>query len=295
AIDLYFKSIPPPEWAYLGYLKAIKPYCISEARSLDDQKVIWRKYYITYLSNLIIREKDEARKKYAICLIQQAWGVVPRIVSCGLFAVIQLGGGVVPSLKDFWNDVKIEKELINKEVCMDVEWNLINLDCSLYPSTSKATFDKKSQMDALEVLDVSRTQKAKEYANKVSSKIGLKRTQKQSMTPPNKHARFSDNESESNEITIEDDSFLDDNTERDLKNMTFDEFVKGFKNESNWKLKDGRRIIDVLTSNVARVVNIFSDESKKERTPYIKIWDFHQSSIYPHNFKTECTHGSETI
>ncbi|CAG8496457.1 4488_t:CDS:2, partial [Gigaspora rosea] len=215
-------------------------------------------------------------------------GVVSRIVSCGLFAVIQLGGGVVPPKRlcelsgwppeeeDFWNDVKIEKELINEEVCMDIEWNLLNLDCSLYPSTSKVTFDKKSQMDALEVLDISRTQKAKEFVNKVSSKLGLKRTQKHSLTPPNKHARLSDNESEANASTSEDsedDSLLDDNTERDLKNMTYDEFVKGFKNESNesnWKLKNGRRIIDVLTENVARVSTIFSGKSKKERTPYIR-------------------------
>ncbi|CAG8757274.1 2579_t:CDS:2, partial [Racocetra fulgida] len=36
--------------------------------------------------------------------------------------------------------------------------------------------------------------------------------------------------------------------------MTFDEFVSGYKNESNWKLKDGRLIIDVLTTNFARKV-----------------------------------------
>ncbi|RIB04528.1 hypothetical protein C2G38_673991 [Gigaspora rosea] len=233
AIDSYFKSTPPPEWTYLGCLKAIKPYCISEARSLDDQKDVWRHRYITYLSKLIIGEKNEIRKKYAICLIQQGWP---------------------PEEEDFWNDVKIEKELINEEV----------------------TFDKKSQMDALEVLDISRTQKAKEFVNKVSSKLGLKRTQKHSLTPPNKHARLSDNESEANASTSEDsedDSLLDDNTERDLKNMTYDEFVKGFKNESNesnWKLKNGRRIIDVLTENVARVSTIFSGKSKKERTPYIR-------------------------
>ncbi|CAG8800724.1 19620_t:CDS:2, partial [Gigaspora rosea] len=78
AIDLYFKSTPPPEWTYLGFLKAIKPYCISEARSIVDQKAIWRKRYLTYLSNLNIEEKNGIAKKYAAYLIQQ------------------LGGGVVP-------------------------------------------------------------------------------------------------------------------------------------------------------------------------------------------------------
>ncbi|CAG8808659.1 2894_t:CDS:2, partial [Gigaspora rosea] len=67
------------------------------------------------------------------------WGVVPRIVSCGLFAVIQLGAGVVPSLRrlpeeDFWDDVKIEK--INQ------------------------------RPPSIKNLDISRTQKEKEYVNK---------------------------------------------------------------------------------------------------------------------------------
>ncbi|CAG8794897.1 19265_t:CDS:2, partial [Gigaspora rosea] len=249
AIDLYFKSIPLPEWACLGYLKAIKPYCISEA--------IWRKRYLTYLT------KHEIVQSEGVSFLFKAWGVVLRIVSCGLFAIIQFGGGVIPFLRwspeeeDFQNDVKIEKELINEEVRMDIEWNLLNLDCRLYPSTFKATFDKQSQMDALEVLDILQTQKAKKYVNKVGSKIGLKRTQKLSLIPPNKHARLFSNESEANESTSGDDSFLDDNTERDFKNMTSDKFVKGFKNDSNWKLKDGRRIIYALTANIARVANIF--------------------------------------
>ncbi|CAG8694716.1 14199_t:CDS:2, partial [Gigaspora rosea] len=229
-------STPPPEWTYLGFLKAIKPYCIiSEARSIVDQKAIWRKRHGCRSSHCILRS----------------------------FAVVQLGEGVVPPKRlcelsrrppeeDFWNEVKIEKQLINKEVCMDIEWNLLDLDCNLYPSTSKAILDKKSQMGALEILDISRPQKVKEYVNNISSKIGLKQTHKQSLTPPNKHAKLSDNENEANESTSEEDSFLD---QRDLKAMTFDEFVKGFKNESNWRLKDGHRIIDVLTANVVRVAN----------------------------------------
>ncbi|RIB01104.1 hypothetical protein C2G38_1047997 [Gigaspora rosea] len=148
-------------------------------------------------------------------------------------------------------------------------------------------------MGALEILDISRPQKVKEYVNNISSKIGLKQTHKQSLTPPNKHAKLSDNENEANESTSEEDSFLD---QRDLKAMTFDEFVKGFKNESNWRLKDGHRIIDVLTANVVRVAN----KGKKERTPYVRSVIWYEVllvlyNIYNHNFKTECTHGSKTI
>lgn len=91
------------------------------------------------------------------------------------------------------------------------------------------------------------------------------------------HARFSDYEREVNESTSEDDSFLGDETEKDLKVMTFDEYLEWVKLET----KDGRRIIDVLTTNstwffLKRTDNI------------VRFWGFHQSSICPQNFKMEC-------
>ncbi|CAG8810269.1 26941_t:CDS:2, partial [Gigaspora margarita] len=170
--------------------------------------------------------KREIVQPEGVSFLFKAWGVVPRIASCGLFAVIQLGGGVVPSLrhppeKDFWNDVKTEKKLINKEVCMDIVWNLLDLDCNKYPSTFKATFDKNLKWMHWNFLT---------FHELKNSKRGLKRTQEHYLTSQNKHARFSDYEREVDESTSEDDSFLGDETEKDLKVMTFDEYME-------WKLK----------------------------------------------------------
>ncbi|KAF0467314.1 hypothetical protein F8M41_026032 [Gigaspora margarita] len=133
--------------------------------------------------------KREIVQPEGVSFLFKAWGVVPRIASCGLFAVIQLGGGVVPSLsmgcrssgihlkKISGMMFKTEKQLINKE----------------------GTFDKNLKWMHWKFLTFHEL-KSKKY-----------------------HARFSDYEREVNESTSEDDSFLGDETEKDLKVMTFDE------------------------------------------------------------------------
>ncbi|CAG8645014.1 7976_t:CDS:2, partial [Racocetra persica] len=96
-IDSYFKNTPLPEWTYMGYLKTIRPYFISEARMLKDQKAIWRKRYLTYLTKCEIVQPEELRE-----------GVVPSLnMGCR-------SSGSLPE-EDFWNDVKIKKQLMNKE------------------------------------------------------------------------------------------------------------------------------------------------------------------------------------
>ncbi|CAG8724893.1 4678_t:CDS:2, partial [Funneliformis mosseae] len=64
-------STPVSEWSYMGFLEALKTNCVSEVRSLADQKSIWRKRYLTYLSNVLIEEQDGINKERVTFLIQQ--------------------------------------------------------------------------------------------------------------------------------------------------------------------------------------------------------------------------------
>ncbi|GBB97123.1 hypothetical protein RclHR1_02920008 [Rhizophagus clarus] len=61
----------------------------------------------------------------------------------------------------------------------------------------------------------------------------------------------------------EEDSY--DEPTKNPKTTTFDEYLGGTR-ETDWKLKDGRRFIDVLTKNTAELVKSVSMKSKKERT-----------------------------
>ncbi|CAB5365058.1 unnamed protein product [Rhizophagus irregularis] len=70
-VNLYFESTPVSEWSYMGFLEALKTNCVSEVRSLADQKSIWRKRYYTYLSNVLIEEQNGISKERATFLIQQ--------------------------------------------------------------------------------------------------------------------------------------------------------------------------------------------------------------------------------
>ena len=73
SIKSYFESTPVLEWSYLDFLKTLKTYCVSEERSLDDLKSIWRKRYLCFLSNCLIREEehDIGVKERIAFLIQQ--------------------------------------------------------------------------------------------------------------------------------------------------------------------------------------------------------------------------------
>ncbi|CAG8587562.1 14378_t:CDS:2 [Acaulospora colombiana] len=81
----------------MGFLETLKPYCVSEVHSLGDQRSIWRKRYLTFLNNVLIHENhDDLNKRQATFLIQQKRPLEEE--------------------KNFWDSVKIEKELILKEV-----------------------------------------------------------------------------------------------------------------------------------------------------------------------------------
>jgi hypothetical protein len=70
-VNLYFESTPVSEWSYMGFLGALKTNCVSDVRSLADQKSIWRKRYLTFLNNVVIEEQDAISKERATFLIQQ--------------------------------------------------------------------------------------------------------------------------------------------------------------------------------------------------------------------------------
>ncbi|CAG8768713.1 3709_t:CDS:2, partial [Acaulospora morrowiae] len=172
-IKSYFESKPALEWSYLDFLKSLRPYCVSEEHSLDDQQAIWRKRYLTFLSNVLEEEQDYDIKERVTFLLRQegcrpfrgmgcrssalyftvfsavaqpgegvvllwVWGVVPRCTRCGVSFLQKDHEKRSSEEESFWDGVRIEKELMIKE---DI-------------------FDKKSQVEALDVLCVSRSQKA---------------------------------------------------------------------------------------------------------------------------------------
>ncbi|GBC51999.2 hypothetical protein GLOIN_2v1472911 [Rhizophagus irregularis DAOM 181602=DAOM 197198] len=132
----------------MGFLEALKTNCVSEVRSLADQKSIWRKRYLTYLSNVLIEKQDSISKERATFLIQQ----IMRNSILDIPSLLIFTNRIPPEEENFWNNVKTEKDLMVKE---DI-------------------FNKQSQIDALNVLEVTCNQKCEEYVDKINSR-SLKR------------------------------------------------------------------------------------------------------------------------
>ncbi|CAG8807871.1 35871_t:CDS:2, partial [Gigaspora margarita] len=56
----------------------------------------------------------------------------------------------------------------------------------------------------------------------------------------------------------------------DMKTVSFDDYLNQNKAESEWKLKDGRLIIDIVNIKTAELVKLVSVKEKKERTQLMK-------------------------
>uniref|UniRef100_U9UL86 Uncharacterized protein n=1 Tax=Rhizophagus irregularis (strain DAOM 181602 / DAOM 197198 / MUCL 43194) TaxID=747089 RepID=U9UL86_RHIID len=180
-INLYFESTPISEWSYMGFLEALKTNCVSEVRSLADQKSIWRKRYLTYLSNVLIEKQDSISKERATFLIQQyrvSFLSVTVVRYCSSRKIMRNSILDIPSLliftnrippeeENFWNNVKTEKDLMVKETSQSAN----DFGCVLI---FKDIFNKQSQIDALNVLEVTCNQKCEEYVDKINSR-SLKR------------------------------------------------------------------------------------------------------------------------
>ncbi|CAG8627455.1 6876_t:CDS:2, partial [Paraglomus occultum] len=157
SIKSYFESTPVSSWSYLGFLKTLKSYCISEEYSLDDLKAIWRKRYINFLNNFLAeKEHDGDIKKRVTILIRQCslrgvpflsavWGTVPQHLYLTIFSAVA---------RPREGAVLLEKRPAEEGSFWDGD-----------------VFDKKSQIEALDVLCVSRSQKSNEYVNKVNSRL----------------------------------------------------------------------------------------------------------------------------
>ncbi|CAI2196091.1 16943_t:CDS:2, partial [Funneliformis geosporum] len=136
--------------------------------SLDKEKSIWRKRFLIFLDSVLVEEERElqddnsnARLEMATLLIQQvsqyftgfSADAQPRAVT----VLLRVWGDVPrcsiqkhpPEATEFWENADLEKQLKAKE---DI-------------------FDKKSQIEGLDVLCVSRSQKAGEYFNKVKLRL----------------------------------------------------------------------------------------------------------------------------
>ncbi|CAI2197057.1 10204_t:CDS:2, partial [Funneliformis geosporum] len=135
--------------------------------SLDKEKSIWRKRFLIFLDSVLVEEERELQddntqyftgfsadaQPRAVTVLLRVWGDVPRCSSCGVTfpqkAHEMMFQKHPPEATEFWENADLEKQLKAKE---DI-------------------FDKKSQIEGLDVLCVSRSQKAGEYFNKVKLRL----------------------------------------------------------------------------------------------------------------------------
>jgi hypothetical protein len=62
----------------------------------------------------------------------------------------------------------------------------------------------------------------------------------------------------------DDDGFFD-----DIKTVSFNDYLNQNK-ESEWKLRDGRLIVDIVNIKTAELIKLASEKEKKERTQFTK-------------------------
>ena len=65
----------------------------------------------------------------------------------------------------------------------------------------------------------------------------------------------------------DDDRFFDDIN--DMKTVSFNDYSNQNK-ESEWKLRDGRLIVDIVNVKTAELIKLASEKEKKERTQFTK-------------------------
>ncbi|CAG8509048.1 7280_t:CDS:2 [Acaulospora morrowiae] len=133
----------------------MKPHLSSAKGSLDKRKSVWRKRFLTFLTDTLVDEeeqktyddKSKTRFEVATFLIQQGYGVsfprvsFPSVTVVGCRSPRKLESYKhPPEATSFWENFELERQLTIKEI------------------------------DALNVLDASRSQKSNEYIGKVNSR-----------------------------------------------------------------------------------------------------------------------------
>ena len=58
-MNSYFERTPIIEWSYVGFLETMKPYLNSVQGPQDKQKSVWRKRFLTLLTNILVDEEDQ--------------------------------------------------------------------------------------------------------------------------------------------------------------------------------------------------------------------------------------------
>ncbi|CAG8745951.1 8496_t:CDS:10, partial [Rhizophagus irregularis] len=182
-MNSYFERTPTIEWSYVGFLEAMKPYLNSVQGPQDKQKSVWRKRFLTLLTNILVDEEDQktqndnskTRFETATYLVQQVsqLSTYLNLISESSSAT---SGRCRPSrstgcrsLAHFtsFSTVAQPRAQHPPEATRFLE----NVDLDRQLVTKKDIFDKKSQIEAWDVLCISRSQKAGEYVNEVKSRI----------------------------------------------------------------------------------------------------------------------------
>ncbi|CAG8547197.1 1799_t:CDS:2, partial [Funneliformis mosseae] len=141
-INSYFNNTPVLEWSYHGFLNALKPYFISDLNSIENLNSIMRKRYLACLKNFLdVKEKqglqnghNEEHYEFVTLLLRQK----------------------EPETQKIWKIVELERNLENEF------------------ENKKIIVKRKSQIDGLELVHVSRQQQNLELVDELNSEIRKK-------------------------------------------------------------------------------------------------------------------------
>ncbi|CAG8505740.1 7459_t:CDS:10 [Paraglomus brasilianum] len=176
SVTQYFDTAPIDEWAYHGFLTAVRCDFNLNA-SVAVLRATWRKRFLNYLKDIKAHDVDEERRRVASDLISKVPSLTGVWVSsshnfCGLIHLIApLRGGTVPQLSmgavlkptldvtEFWNSYEKNKRIKAKQ--SDVQAN--------------------AQLTALVVIDAATDQQGDILVNQMSKSLS-----KQSDTPDTK-------------------------------------------------------------------------------------------------------------
>ncbi|RUS28801.1 hypothetical protein BC938DRAFT_481434 [Jimgerdemannia flammicorona] len=132
------------KWSFLGFLEALKPFCILSGRgSIEDRESLWRKKYTGYLKSIIAEAKqgpqddlNVERQRIAAYLLK----LTPLIPFCFPKKRVDTTA--------FWTNLDLETDLEEKQ-------NIVK---------------RKSQIEGLELLDTARSQQNGVLRSQLSSK-----------------------------------------------------------------------------------------------------------------------------
>ncbi|CAG8620838.1 4193_t:CDS:10 [Ambispora gerdemannii] len=243
AVDSYFTDTPPSEWSYLGFLEALKSTWMSTDRYISfAENSALRKRYCNFL-RILSEERDSERGRTATLLLQKVRNLLSPLFSES--GVVQPRRGAVPTpsmtlfiivIVNLLNGLVVKLTFFCKDETRGVKefWECVNLDKKV--TKERITIKKKTELDALKVLESARTNEA----DGLVDQFNIERKQKKFQLTTD----LSDHK-------VENDDYNKDNVENNktgpfpLTEM-IEQTFNGMKKERMWRLSTGKYVEEEL-------------------------------------------------